>query len=200
MIASVLFRDSYFGPCDAVIYPEQLKKQHKLVLFWGGADISPHFYGEANARSYCDPERDYLEFELYKKVAELEIPMLGICRGAQFLTAMAGGKLWQHVENHGRNHPVRTEDGQVFTVTSTHHQMMRPPTDGKLIAWSEEVLSPLKENEDGEQFVTEPEPEIVYYPKIKALAVQGHPEYLARTNPFPMYVAQLCKRYLNVDL
>lgn len=37
---------------------------------------------------------------LYNNAKRLQIPMVGICRGAQFLNVMAGGKMIQHVEGH----------------------------------------------------------------------------------------------------
>jgi hypothetical protein len=69
-------------------------------------------------------------------------------------------------------------------MSSTHHQMMypynMPKTAFELVAWSEYFLSDTylnggnEEMELPEEFL---EPEIVYYPNRKALAIQGHPEY-----------------------
>lgn len=200
MIGSVLYRDSYFGPCRPIHRPVDLDEDLKLLIFWGGEDVDPQLYGEHNARSYCDPRRDAVELAIYRKAKAMDIPVLGICRGAQLLTVVNGGQLWQHVTGHGRTHYVDTKDGEHFPVTSTHHQMMRIPEGGELIAWSSDVLSPTKENCIGEFVVSDPEPEIVHYPLSKSLAVQGHPEYLAKSHPFPAYVRKLVKERLNVAL
>ena len=69
-----------------------------LVVFGGGADISPELYGqEPLPQTYFDEDRDTHEIWAYNKCVTSKIPMFGICRGAQFLHAMNGGKLWQDV-------------------------------------------------------------------------------------------------------
>ena len=77
--------------------------------------------------------------------------------------------------------------------------MMRP-MDGELLAWSRDLLSPVKEDEDGPCMSTEPEPEVVYWKGTNTLGVQGHPEYLAKDHPFPLYVRNLIAEKLNVAL
>ena len=95
------------------------------------------------------------------------------------MCALGGGKLWQHVDNHaiGSVHEI-VYKGKTYLTNSYHHQMMRPTEEMEIIAHTPKALSPKKYNEDGEHLSDEVEAEIVYIPKMKALCVQGHPEWL----------------------
>ena len=89
-----------------------------LIVFSGGADISPSLYGEKNYASYVNPHRDSVEQDVYK-FAGGNIPVFGICRGHQLLNALAGGKLTQNIRRpHGSRHYL--DNGLV--VNSYHHQ------------------------------------------------------------------------------
>ena len=66
-------------------------------LFTGGQDVSPQMYGEAmkpTCGELC-PARDTLERELLYRALERDKPILGICRGIQFLNVALGGTLYQ---------------------------------------------------------------------------------------------------------
>ena len=206
-IGSVGEFNTYFGEAEHVNSIHDLDGIDFLI-FWGGADVSPELFGEENVRSFPDLERDRREVPIYREALLRHIPMLGICRGAQFLCVMNGGRLWQHVDNHGRSHPITTSEGEEFVVTSTHHQMMRP--DGmihELLGWSSKVLSVIKEDDQGQHstllefdLLLDREPEVVYFPVSNCLCVQGHPEYLLQSSPFTLYVRNLIKEKLNVAL
>ena len=71
-----------------------------LVCFQGGADVSPELYGEPNTGSYNQWDIDFLSIVLYNNAKRLGIPMVGICRGGQFLNVMAGGKMIQDYPGH----------------------------------------------------------------------------------------------------
>ena len=65
-------------------------------LFTGGQDVDPQLYGEA-MEPFCGelcPARDALEQELLRQALERDKPILGICRGIQFLNAALGGTLY----------------------------------------------------------------------------------------------------------
>ncbi|NSW93021.1 MAG: gamma-glutamyl-gamma-aminobutyrate hydrolase family protein [Firmicutes bacterium] len=69
------------------------------ILFTGGDDIVPIYYGENPLKevdSICSV-RDEHEFKLFKKAYERKMPMLGICRGAQLLNVALGGNLYQDI-------------------------------------------------------------------------------------------------------
>lgn len=168
-----------------------------LVIFTGGEDINPALYGEMEVgkQTGINIQRDKEEEVLFRVALELGIPMLGICRGGQFLNAMSGGKMIQHVTGHGGTHTIKTSDGKFFVISSTHHQMMYPyhlkeGEDFELIAYSAEVRSNTYLNGKDEEWVDEEtgltlvegglaEPEIIFYPKTRCLCIQGHPEFSA---------------------
>jgi len=156
----------------------------KLVLFTGGSDIHPSFYGETSPSGFCRANRlrDVKEKLIFKRALKAGIKMTGICRGSQFLNVMAGGRLIHHLDKHAiwDMHPLAcSKDDKIINVNSTHHQMMIPPSDGYIIAWCPEKRSE-RYYGDKDLPVKWPGPEVegVYLPSIKACVVQWHPEAL----------------------
>lgn len=153
-----------------------------LILFTGGADVDPDQYEEPIGKyTSINKERDAKEIDIFYKFRH--IPKLGICRGAQLLTVLAGGKLIQHVEGHGEKHYISIKDFGDYMIPSTHHQMMYPyelnRKNFELKAWSSNFRSTTYldgNNKEIETPIDFLEPEIVEYPSIKALCIQGHPE------------------------
>ncbi len=155
-----------------------------LVQFTGGSDVSPHLYGEEkHPYSHCDAGRDAAEIALFNKAITLELPVVGICRGGQFVHVMNGGKIWQHVDNHGipQGHDARcSETGDVVLVTSTHHQMMVGNV-GDIVLTAVNTDHTYKERVENDQVVrypadVAPEVEAVYHKETNSLSFQPHPE------------------------
>jgi len=109
----------------------------------GGPDISPARYGESDPRHLAtepDLERDELEFHAIEKALQLDVPVLGICRGFQLMNVALGGKLVLDVEGHqppeGHDSECLHTDvlidplskvaaacgGRALAVNSRHHQ------------------------------------------------------------------------------
>lgn len=64
------------------------------LVIGGGDDIDPERYDQVAKLSIrIDRERDALEWEMLKQAAQEDIPVLGICRGAQLLNIFYGGSL-----------------------------------------------------------------------------------------------------------
>lgn len=150
-----------------------------FVCFTGGEDVSPYLYRDYKHRlTHNNVDRDVSEKELFEKVKALNKPMVGICRGAQFLNVMSGGRMYQHVEEHGRSHPIRdVKTDKTILVTSTHHQMMMPGKFRELVAISN--LHGRREwftRETPCQDYAEVDYEVVWYPHTKSLCFQPHPE------------------------
>ena len=105
-------------------------EQAELVCFTGGADVNPSYYGEQpHPQTHFSAIRDEDCFKIFNHCIKNDVPMVGICRGAQFLCVANGGSLWQHVDNHAIHGSHKAQDvlqGYELNVTSTHHQMMRP--------------------------------------------------------------------------
>ena len=158
-----------------------------LVQFTGGADVSPSLYDEArHAHTWPDPNRDKREEVIYNQAQEMGIPCAGICRGGQFLNVMNGGRMYQHVNNHGRPHKaVVLGLTDPIIVSSTHHQMMRPNEHVDHIVLMTATEATRREWMGKFQSVHEITPfskddtEVVYYPGTNCLCFQPHPEFNA---------------------
>jgi len=184
-----------------------------LVVFTGGSDVNPELYGKSKHRYTSDnPSRDMEEVEFYSLALGYNIPMAGICRGAQFLCAMAGGTVVQDVTNHCRDHSILVNcpvSGEIkeIGVTSSHHQMQYPydlPTDNyEVLGWGASPRSnhygldqeTTVELQDASDNLKE-EPDIVYYPVIKSLAVQFHPEWMDESSDGVKLFQSLVTKYL----
>jgi len=181
-------------------------EEASIVLFTGGEDVLPDLYGKkAHRTTSYNRRRDAEEVVAFRQAQEMGKAMIGICRGAQFLCVMAGGELVQH-QSHPGVHNITTDDGRVIKTTSTHHQRQYiqklPPDKVKLLAWAEH-LSPYAFGENDEDRLDEDkEVEIAYYPEIKAIAIQGHPEYVYTCRDewqekFIAYCRELLNKYLS---
>ncbi|MGP9830840.1 gamma-glutamyl-gamma-aminobutyrate hydrolase family protein [Marinobacter sp. NSM] len=68
-----------------------------LVLS-GGTHVHPNRYGkQPQVTARYDLKRDETDFRLLEQAEEIDIPVLGICRGAQFINVFHGGSLCQNV-------------------------------------------------------------------------------------------------------
>lgn len=172
-----------------------------LICFTGGADVTPSLYGD-KAHQYTgnDVHRDKEEGEVYQFARKNNIPMVGICRGAQFLNVMSGGRMYQHVEKHTMPHEITDlQTGEVVYVTSTHHQMMMPSPDGLLVASSH--LGGSREWFDGQiakRDISKEDIEVVYYASSNCLCFQPHPEFDGY-EAMKTYFKSLLSKYLNVQ-
>ena len=173
-----------------------------FAVFTGGEDVSPNFYGDIVHRYTSNSEiRDHYEAEVFNYFWKTNVPMVGICRGAQFLNVMSGGRMYQHVENHTRSHAITDViTGETVYVSSTHHQMMMPSPDGVLVAYSS--LHGSREWFDGQiakRDVADVDNEVVFYPNTKCLCFQPHPEFIMpEYEGMRMYFGQCLEKYLGV--
>ena len=69
------------------------------LLLPGGKDVDPARYGQEPHETTDEPRRDRDSLEDYLLTAAIEanLPLLGICRGAQILNVHQGGTLIQHL-------------------------------------------------------------------------------------------------------
>jgi len=153
------------------------------LLITGGKDVDPAAYGQQPHPATDEPgrQRDAWEFTLLDAALKRELPVLGICRGAQVLNVARGGTLHQHLPDvigHGGHRagnavfsklPVRTVPGtrlaalvgESVDAQCYHHQAVAELGEGLMVsAWDADgVIEALELPGDG--FV---------------LAVQWHPE------------------------
>lgn len=161
-------------------------------LFTGGHDVSPSVYGEKplNDSVICCPKRDRMESILLQEALRLDKPVLGICRGIQFINAALGGTLYQDLP---AQHPSKVEhhqtppyDHAAHTVTLSKgtplYNLIRQPRIAvnsyhhQAVCSLAPALEKMAESPDGIV-------EALYHPGMKFLwAVQWHPEFSFRTD------------------
>jgi putative glutamine amidotransferase len=121
-----------------------------LVISGGNFDIHPHYYGEKpiNQLGIIKPQRTEFELELAMSALKRDMPVLGICGGAQAINVVLGGSLYQDIAaqlpdaaEHQQSarktvggHRVQVQDGtrlrkiigrQSLEVNTTHHQAIK---------------------------------------------------------------------------
>lgn len=164
-------------------------------LLTGGQDVAPALYGAAQT-ALCgetSPQRDVMEQKLLALARLQDKPVLGICRGLQFLNTHTGGTLYQDLpsEHPGLSHrmapPYDRAVHQVtieresplfeivgdtgYGVNSCHHQAIRDLSP---------ILSAAAVSEDGLI-------EAAWMPgKHFILGVQWHPEFSYQSDPVSM--------------
>jgi len=182
-----------------------------LVMFTGGADVDPVHYGENLGKyTYIDEVRDEEEIEIYKEAIDQGKKIIGICRGAQLSCVMAGGKLIQDCLGHNNcKHDVLCTwtKGKTYdlAIPGDHHQMMYPfnldTEDYRIVGYNKKPFSLDYMNGDDE-FIKVPkdfrEPEIVIFPKINALAIQGHPEWDAYNTHSNQKLRELLLTFMRI--
>lgn len=70
------------------------------LVIGGGADIEPWRYDQVpvpDRRGLTDPERDRFELLWLARAMRRDLPVLGICRGAQLINVFFGGDLYQDI-------------------------------------------------------------------------------------------------------
>ena len=135
------------------------------IMFSGGGDIDPAYWGaEPHPATDIDPARDAAELMLMKAALEMDLPILGVCRGMQVMAVAAGGTLHQHLPDvigHDRHraaagtdplaadasaygrHDVVTKPGSRarallgshLTVNAFHHQAVDDPGTFTPVGW-----------------------------------------------------------------
>lgn len=92
-------------------------------LLTGGQDVSPELYGEQRldtCGALCK-ERDEMEKYILQQAILQDKPVLGICRGIQFLNVYLGGTLYQDLpteySSHIQHHMEPPYDREAHTVT-----------------------------------------------------------------------------------
>lgn len=153
-----------------------------LVVFGGGSDVHPELYGETAMHSTVMPsiQRDLADIELYAECLSQGKPMVGVCRGAQFLAAMQGAGMYQDVNNHMGAHPIYDvrENKPVPNASSSHHQMVMNHESGGMQILATATRADKKWT-SATSFITgqSPDVEAFFYRNPCILGVQGHPEY-----------------------
>ncbi|HET7397725.1 MAG TPA: gamma-glutamyl-gamma-aminobutyrate hydrolase family protein [Intrasporangium sp.] len=128
------------------------------VILAGGVDVAPELYAAQRHPSVqvSRPDRDTTEISIARVTREVDLPVLGICRGMQVMAVAAGGTLVQHLPEqvghtehapapatYGR-HPVETAAdslvarilGPRVDVATYHHQSVQSHPGYVASAWA----------------------------------------------------------------
>ncbi|MEH6567095.1 MAG: gamma-glutamyl-gamma-aminobutyrate hydrolase family protein [Halopseudomonas sp.] len=92
----------FYGGVPLQLRPgdETREQQYQGVVVTGGHDIDPVLYAaEPEVHPKYDAERDKLEASIIDAALARELPLLGICRGAQLLNVRCGGNLFQDLKS-----------------------------------------------------------------------------------------------------
>lgn len=175
----------------------------KLVLFVGGEDVSPLLYREKDAK-FCDSnyERDLYEVEIYGFAKRNNIKTTGICRGAQLLNVLAGGRMMHHIDNHAGcyHHAETLKSDKSVLVNSLHHQMIIPGGDVTVVAWSKHRLSNIYlGNNDEEEVWKGVETEAIIIPSTLSCGVQWHPEIMPKDMAGYKFFYEMVENLLSMD-
>ncbi len=103
------------------------------VLFSGGADVHPRYYGEVIDESVretltIDDERDALEIPLARRALDADVPVFCICRGVQLINVAAGGTLWQDLSLAAVDPRAHYQDGRFETWEVAHQAAVETET------------------------------------------------------------------------
>lgn len=146
-------------------------------LFTGGQDVGS-----------C-PERDKLETLLLSKALPSDKPILGICRGLQFINVFQGGTLWQDLPS---QHPSEIVHRQGKPYGTPTHKVMLSGDLSKLLGKETLEVNTLHHQaakelgENLEMMAVAPDSIIEAVQmagKRFVWAVQWHPEYMFKTDP-----------------
>lgn len=178
---------------------ELLSRLDGLLLTGAYSNIEPHHYGnEASFEgNHHDPARDANTLPLVPLAIEMRVPVLALCRGLQEVNVALGGSLHQKVhevagyndhredltaaldEQYGPAHPVALAPGGLLAGIAGSHDVVVNSLHGQGIRTLGRGLRVEATAPDGLV-------EAVSLPEDQGflLAVQWHPEWKVRENPF----------------
>lgn len=164
-------------------YRERRDEPLQGIIIGGGDDIDPGLYGGADTgRAPIDPARDRFEIAMIEEALSTQLPILGICRGAQLINVVLGGSLHRDIRTmrrrtSNRRTPlprktaVSTGEGRLpailererWRINSLHHQAIDRLGSGLVVT--------ARDLDDFVQAVESTDHRLV-------MGVQWHPEYL----------------------
>jgi gamma-glutamyl-gamma-aminobutyrate hydrolase PuuD len=183
-----------------------------VIQFTGGEDVDPRLYHEEpHPTTGYNRRRDEVCLDLWDYALRAGVPMVGICRGGQFLNVANGGKMFQHCDGHairGTHKATILESGLEVDVTSTHHQIMRPNRDKGIVLMEADKLGTFKQHmelyDDAHWGIAnrdvDDDIEAIYYPDTNSLCYQPHPEYCDEKSGCVQAYKSFLRNYVGLDV
>lgn len=173
---------------------KQIYKQCDALLIAGGNDITPSLYGAKPSSHSASThlKRDQQELSLWRWSKNDDLPVLGVCRGMQFINVANGGTLYQDIptdlpnsEVH-RVSPEKSHEGDYLMIL---HQLKIKPdsklakiletTDVGANAFHHQAVKKLGEGLEATAWAQDGVIEALEMPSRRfVVAVQSHPEAL----------------------
>ncbi len=160
-------------------------------LLTGGHDVSPALYGEVpvEACGVCCSERDAMEKKLFALALSKDKPVLGICRGIQFLNAVLGGTLYQDLPlqkpselEHHQKPPYELPVHKVMLVEGTPLAELLQVPELSVNSYHHQAIRELSPRLTAMAYATDGLVEAVYMKeKPFVWGVQWHPEFSWKT-------------------
>lgn len=143
------------------------------LILPGGADISPRFYGESNQNCLgVNLAFDQLEYKTMEAFVNAGKPILGICRGMQFINVYFGGSLFQHIDNH------KMDNGDLHKIVCVPHTAFARLFNDEMMVNTHHHQAVKKLGNDLEIFARAEDGTVegINHINNKILGVQWHPE------------------------
>ncbi len=111
--------------------PRPRAEEFDGILFTGGEDVDPAFYGEKKryASVQANPARDEFEWALLDRALHRRLPILGICRGTQIINVKFGGTLYQDMASEA---PVEVQHRQPGNRSEATHGVTLTDSESRL--------------------------------------------------------------------
>lgn len=158
------------------------------LLLTGGHDVAPELYGEERlaACGATSTMRDRMETGLLRRALETDMPVLGICRGLQFINAALGGTLWQDIPSqcpsgitHVQKKPYNAPTHAVNVISGTPlHRLLK--TDALMVnTLHHQAIRQLAEPLSAMAAAPDGLIEAIWHPSRRFVwGVQWHPEFM----------------------
>ncbi len=168
------------------------------IILTGGEDINPKLYGENIDWPNTSPFRDETEKKMLEIAVAREIPVLGICRGMQFINVFFGGKLVKNIKEEitaehlpGKDHLIKITNEKIISVLGEKEVMVNSYHNQAVTFGT--VSPSLKIFATAEYNIIEG----LYHPTLPIAGVQWHPE---RKNPEEEINNKLVEAFVKKEL
>lgn len=172
---------------------DQLISECDGLLLTGGHDVSPSLYKESPLKEcgVCCEKRDTMESILFSMALKLDKPVLGICRGIQFINAALGGNLYQDLPTqhpsdleHHQTPPYHIPAHNVTILTESPLYDLLGTKELAVNSYHHQAIKTLSPQLTAMAYAPDGLVEAIYMKDKKFVwALQWHPEFSYKSDP-----------------